>query len=451
ANQYQSFYHNNINTTGSAQGLYYSGSGGAGNKIKNNIFKSNTGYAVNVANSTGLDEMDYNDFFTSGVYLGRWGSSNAGDLSDWQGLSSKDANSLNADPQYASDTDLTASSPALANAGIQLAEVPEDINGDLRKSTPTIGANEYDAAALVPLSGIYTIDVSGSGNRNFISFQESVDAMVLNGLGGAVTFQVAAGTYTEQILIPDLSGGSASNTVTYESATGNAEDVIVTFGATVSGTNYVIGFDNASDIILRNLNLVATGSTYGRTVVALNRADNLTIEGCILESPITNSTSTDRGNVVFLPAISSNLRVLNSTIRGGSTGIYYRGSESGASRGSGGEIRNNELTDQFYRGMVLQYLTGAEVTDNRVVLLGSSSSSSDGIYVDESEGAFRLTGNRIEGASQYGLYMTSCTATAGSPALIANNHIHSKAGSYSVYFAANQYQSFYHNNINTTG
>uniref|UniRef100_UPI000B3193BF right-handed parallel beta-helix repeat-containing protein n=1 Tax=Algoriphagus marinus TaxID=1925762 RepID=UPI000B3193BF len=162
SNQYQGFYHNNINTTGGAQGIYYFGSGGVGNKIKNNIFKSNTGYAVNVANSTGLDEMDYNDFFTSGVYLGRWGNSNAGDLADWRVLSSRDANSLTADPQYASNTDLTASSPALANAGIQLSEVPEDINGASRKATPTIGANEYDAAALVPLSGIYTIDVSGS-------------------------------------------------------------------------------------------------------------------------------------------------------------------------------------------------------------------------------------------------------------------------------------------------
>ncbi|MEB2783009.1 hypothetical protein U3A58_21730, partial [Algoriphagus sp. C2-6-M1] len=190
-------------------------------------------------------------------------------------------NSLNADPQYLSDTDLIASSPALANAGFQLPEVPEDINGDSRKATPTIGANEYDAAALVPLSGIYTIDPLGTGERNFSTFQQSVDAMVLNGLGGAVTFQVAAGTYTEQIEIPDLSGGSASNTVTYESATVTAEDVVVTFAASTSEMNYVIGFDNASDIILRNLKLVATGTTYGRTVAAWNRADNLTIEGCI--------------------------------------------------------------------------------------------------------------------------------------------------------------------------
>jgi parallel beta-helix repeat protein len=450
-NNHQGFYHNNVNTTGSARALYYYGPGTTGNKIKNNIFKANTGYAIHLETAVGLDEMDYNDFFTSGVNLGRLGSSDAGDLAAWRTLSGKDANSVNADPQYASATDLTASSPALANAGIQLAEVPQDINGNSRKATPTIGANEYDAAALVPLSGIYTIDASGAGARNFTTFQQSVDAMVLNGLAGAVTFQIASGTYTEQIEIPDLSGGSASNTVTYESATGNAQDVVLTFAASTTETNYVIGFDNASDIILKNLKLVATGTTFGRTVAAWNRADNLTIEGCILQSPITNSTSFDRGNVVFIPAISSDLRVLNSTIIGGSTGIYYRGSGSGSSRGTGGEIRNNELTDQYYRGMVVQYLTGTEVTDNRVVLLGSSSGSSDGYYVDEVEGAFRFTGNRVIGANQYGLYMSSCTATSGAPGLVANNQIHSKAGAYSVYFIYNNHQGFYHNNVNTTG
>ena len=116
-----------------------------------------------------------------------------------------------------------------------------------------MGANEYDAANLTPLSGIYTINPAGSGERNFTNFTSTVDAMLLNGISGAVTFQVATGVYDEQFVIYDISGGSPSNTVTYESASGNKANVTIRYSATTTDNNYVIKLDNASDLIFRNL------------------------------------------------------------------------------------------------------------------------------------------------------------------------------------------------------
>ncbi|WP_170147807.1 right-handed parallel beta-helix repeat-containing protein, partial [Algoriphagus antarcticus] len=270
-NTNQRVYHNSTNSTGTGVGLHYNGAASSNNLIKNNIFKANTGYSVDVTSSTGLVEMDYNDLYTSGTYLARWGSTNVADLLAWRTISSKDLNSLSFNPQFLSETDLIANSPALANAGTPIAVVTTDINGVARKATPSMGANEYESAGLTPLSGIYTIDLSGSGVRNFSTIQSTVDAMVLNGVAGAVTFQMASGTYAEQVVIPDISGGSSSNTVTYESATGNRADVIIQFTATGTADNYVIQLDNASDLIFRNLTLKALGVGFGRTLVSVNR------------------------------------------------------------------------------------------------------------------------------------------------------------------------------------
>uniref|UniRef100_UPI003217BA1E hypothetical protein n=1 Tax=uncultured Draconibacterium sp. TaxID=1573823 RepID=UPI003217BA1E len=339
----------------------------SGNLFKNNIFKANTSYTVYVGNSAGIQEMDYNDFYTSGANLARWGNTYLGDLSDWQSISGKDANSLNFDPQFQGDTELYASSPALANAGTALTEVTTDIDGTTRKATPSIGANEYDAAALVPLSGTYTIDSTGTGDRNFISFNAAVDSMLINGLAGAVIFEVASDSINEQVIIPDISGGSESNTVTFEAASGNPADVVVMHAATAAGDNFVFRFDNASDIILRNLTIIADGTTgFTRAIHMQNRADNILVENCTIESPLSTSASGDRQVVRIVPSTSSNIRFLNNTITGGSYSIVSVGSSNTSFRAEGYEFIGNQLLDAYYGGLSLEYLNGAIVSGNTI-------------------------------------------------------------------------------------
>ncbi|WP_205635853.1 right-handed parallel beta-helix repeat-containing protein, partial [Algoriphagus antarcticus] len=285
-------------------------------------------------------------------------------------------------------------SPALANAGTPIAVVTTDINGVARKATPSMGANEYESAGLTPLSGIYTIDLSGSGVRNFSTIQSTVDAMVLNGVAGAVTFQMASGTYAEQVVIPDISGGSSSNTVTYESATGNRADVIIQFTATGTADNYVIQLDNASDLIFRNLTLKALGVGFGRTLVSVNRLDNLLVESCELISPDLGGNNTNAGNVRLDPSISTNVRMIGNLITGGDHGIMYRGG-TGSYRAPGTEIRDNEITGMYAYGIYLNYLTGTKVEDNTVTMRSTSWSGSYTLEMENVEGSVRVTGNRL--------------------------------------------------------
>ena len=448
-NTNQRIYHNSINSTGTGVGLHYNGTASSNNQIKNNIFKADTGYSVDVPNSSGLVEMDYNDLYTSGTYLARWGSTNVADLLAWRTISSKDLNSLSFNPQYLSETDLIANSPALANAGITVAEVTTDINGVARKATPSMGASEYDSQGLTPLSGIYTIDLSGSGARNFTTIQSTVDAMVLNGISGAVTFQMASGTYAEQVVIPDISGGSSSNTVTYESATGNRADVIIQFTASGLADNYVIQLDNASDLTCRNLTLKALGVGFGRTLVSVNRLDNFLVESCQLISPDLGGNNTNAGNVRLDPSISTNVRLIGNLITGGDHGIMYRGG-TGSYRAPGTEIRDNEITGMYAYGIYLNYLTGTKVEDNTVTMRSTSWSGSYTLEMENVEGSVRVTGNRLTGARSTGLRFQFNEGDNANPGIIANNYIQS-SGSYALYFYYNTNQRIYHNSINSTG
>ncbi|GAP69549.1 right handed beta helix region, partial [Bacteroidales bacterium 6E] len=401
-----------ISNTSSGPALYYNGyssSSSTGNEFINNIFKANGGLSVHVANSSGVVTMDYNDLFTSGSVTAVWGNTDAGDLLAWQTISGHDANSLSFDPQYVSDTDLTASSAALANAGTPLSAVTTDINGDPRKVTPSIGANEYDASALVPMSGVYTINASGIGERNFTTIQGAVDAMVLNGLGGSVVFEIAAGTYAEQVLIPDISGGSDVNTVTFESATGLASDVVIQYSATSTADNYVIRLSNASDMIFRNLTIQALGTAFSRTLHSTNRLDNLLVEGCEFLSTASGNTSNDRGNVVLYPSSSGQVRFTGNSFQGGSFGLLYRGHENGNGRAPGFYLEDNEFTGIFFKAVVLERQSDTEIRGN-VIAMTSGYSGSQGIELTYVDGAIRVVGNRVTGARSYAIYFNDSQA-----------------------------------------
>ncbi|MEB2782865.1 hypothetical protein U3A58_20970, partial [Algoriphagus sp. C2-6-M1] len=246
------------------------------------------------------------------------------------------------------------------------------------------------------LTGTYTIGATG----DYVTFNDAVSALNVNGISSPVIFVVHSGTYTEQLVLNAITGASETNTITFQSQSGSAADVILTHAAVGVNDNYIILLENASHFIVKNLTIKATGTAYSRTIRGQVELHNILFEGNVFESPITASISGDRGNVIITASTSSDVRFINNTISGGSYGIFYQGTNgSSGSRALGFVFAQNQMLDQYYRGVQISNLFEAQVTDNRVVLLGASSGSSDGYYVDEVEGALRFTGNRVTGAN----------------------------------------------------
>jgi hypothetical protein len=83
------------------------------------------------------------------------GGTDAMTLANWQTATGKDAASKNVAPNFVSDTDLhldiSSAATAIENAGVFLAAVPNDIDGDTRDNpAPDIGADELHCHTSVP-------------------------------------------------------------------------------------------------------------------------------------------------------------------------------------------------------------------------------------------------------------------------------------------------------------
>ena len=105
-------------------------------------------------------------------------------------------------------------------------------------------------AAPPPLSGVYTINntLPTAGN-NFNTFTEAIFALA-DGVSGPVTFNVAPGSgpYNEQLIIPAITGASATNTITF-----NGNGATLQFLATNNFNRAGVKLDGADHIIFDGL------------------------------------------------------------------------------------------------------------------------------------------------------------------------------------------------------
>ncbi|HAP36013.1 MAG TPA: hypothetical protein DCQ28_08750, partial [Bacteroidetes bacterium] len=127
------------------------------NSIVNNLKSTALALVLySLAPGSSFDAIDHNDYFasgTQGILGGITGAGIVSSLSQLQSALGGDANSLNADPMYGSDSNLVPQpgSPLLL-AGTAISSVSMDILGTVRNgSTPTIGAYENEVALPVEL------------------------------------------------------------------------------------------------------------------------------------------------------------------------------------------------------------------------------------------------------------------------------------------------------------
>src|SRR5688572_2335362 len=145
-------------------------------------------------------------------------------------------------------------------------------------------SNSTGVQVLTPLlvSGTFTINNAlRTGGTNFNSFNDAYD-YIKCGINGPVVFNVdpASGPYTEQLIISQVPGASATNTI---AANGHAR--IIRLTSANSAERAVMKLNGAGHLILDRLSSNATASTaseYGSGVQRINDADsNISRKGAI--------------------------------------------------------------------------------------------------------------------------------------------------------------------------
>jgi parallel beta-helix repeat protein len=309
--------------------------------------------------------------------------------------------------------------------------------------------------APVLLAGTYTI---GGANPDFTTISEVVDIMNNGGILGAVTFNIRNGTYAEQLNISEIVGASLTNTITFQSESGDSTSVVITNSAVDVASNYTIRLNSADYITFKSLTLEATGVSYAN-VVDLNSGAN---HNQFLNNIIRNSLTTSSSNnlcVIYSPNGNSAIENNNGNafrknhIVGGSYGIQMTGYGSAVGdRITGTIIDSNTFENQYYAGVYIYNFEAPEIVSN-TIFTNAGTSNYFGIYSRRVYEKFQYTKNKISILNGgYGIYIYQCYSSLGNETISANNFISigGTSSAYGILVQNSDYHNFYHNNVNVT-
>ena len=321
----------------------------------------------------------------------------------------------------------------------------------------TANGNDTMMTAIQP--SLYGNFVIGGTNPDFPTFTDAVNALNSFGVCSAVTFLVADGVYTEQISIGDVVGASATNTITFTSVSGNTANCQMQFAGTTTN-NYVVKLNSSSFITMEGIGFNNTSTASQRVLELAGAAHDNTFDGCLFITPNTTTSSNLRAVIYANSGAMVNNTVKNSSITGGSYGVYHYGSSTTA-RASGFLFENNNVTGWNNYGFYGYYNSNLRVTGNTFLSgQASATTTSYGLYIWYSNNGSEISYNKVTpnavGAPTYASYMGYLEGSLSNPAKYTNNVI--VAGlptntgvTYGAYCSSFGFAIFEHNNIIAQG
>lgn len=310
------------------------------------------------------------------------------------------------------------------------------------------------------LAGTYTIDPAlPAGGTNFTSFAAAVAALEC-GITGTVIFNVAPGTYTEQIRMHAIAGTSNTSRVIFRSANGNASSVTLTYNSTDAAANYTLKLDSASYVSFNAISITATNATNGRAVEFANTASYDSLANCIITVPAVTSTSNAVAGIFADDLTGTGLVIRGNTVNNGASGIYLAG-VSAASLTNRHQVDSNTVNNAYQYGIYNSFTGRITVRKNTVNVGGAAASSVYGIYATNADSAYQYVSNIVNiagnGTTAYGMYFTASNASAAEYGAIAGNTVDavtSNTGNiYALYETGNSYNNTVNNvlAVKTTG
>jgi hypothetical protein len=273
------------------------------------------------------------------------------------------------------------------------------------------------------LSGTYTINAGAAASAtNFKNIISAIAYMTGTGsrtdggpansapfgVSGPVVFNIASGTYSEIISIAAVTGSSPVNTITFQSASGVAADVTITFPGTSNTYNFTL---NATQYFtFKNLGFLSgTTSNYRGAINMLTTCRGITVSGCVFNSGLNNT----RGNHFVYSIGTKGMTLDNNTFNG-----YPKHFESQGD--SADMIRNNSFTGNGSSNSVL--LLGSLASGR---ILNNNFNNTDATAVDMIGGVvidtFVISGNKFAHRGQYTVSISNKPFAADKPCYIQNN------------------------------
>ena len=347
--------------------------------------------------------------------------------------------------QLNSETPVTAAhtfSPALASG--QFADLsfatPLNITAPGTYTLKVWNANANDAGAdantsndtlvytlCTGLSGTYTIGGSGASYPDIAS---TVADLVSCGVAGPVTLAINNGTYYGSYALIGIAGTSATNTITFTSASGNAADVVLVHDTVtpVSGARHTFSMNQQSHVSFSNLTFqrVLVGTALSANLMYDNGSSFGNVSGCRF---VDLSGSTSTFNQAIRMNSSDGMQITNNQFEGFYYGAYLFGTSANSTYSTNSHFTGNTFSNYRY-GLFLQNASQFTASNNLFNDMNQLSTFGYGLYVSRGMG-FEVSNNQVLGRlGTAGLYFFNANrdATGVLQNRVYNNLVSGMAG-----------------------
>lgn len=270
-------------------------------------------------------------------------------------------------------------------------------------------------------TGTYQI---GGPYANFPTFSSAVAALTSRGVCGPVVFNVYPGTYSERIVIPQILGVTAANTITFNGA--NRNTVKLTYAGSTTTLISTVLLNGADYINFKNMTIQNTGATYGASAWLMNQANYNTFDSCnlICDTVATSSYITPiisnglESSTVTYGNNANYTTISNCIIKGGYYGVKFSGTSYTVQCVSNSVI-NCTIDKVYYYGIYFYYQSYPTYRNN--ILKGFRTTSAYGIQNYYCLTSPTISYNTITGVS-YGIYNYNYSASpCTNPQIMGNN------------------------------
>jgi len=277
-----------------------------------------------------------------------------------------------------------------------------------------------------PLNGEYSI----GDNGDFKSLTAAVNTLQENGVSGPVWVMIEKGNYKEKVSISNIKGTNAMNVVTFESKTGNSDDVVIE--TPTAGSDYIVSLSGASFVSFENITLENSASTYGNVVRIEGEANGITFKSAKLNGVEGARTGANNAVIYCNPAGAKNSYTFDDTeFNNGSFGLFKASAAPAVRTMISGSLFFNQ-----YEGGIKLSNEVSPVLANNVVSTMSNFAEYKALDLDKCNSTTVITNNIINAANgRYGIFLNDCSGSASSFSNINGNSISvgGKEALYGVY------------------
>lgn len=331
-----------------------------------------------------------------------------------------------------------------------------NIGVDANGVNDTIKVTYYN---YLPLNGSYTI---GGVGYDFATPAEAALMLTRAGISGPVDFTIRPGTYSGAVVLANIAGVSATNTITFDGVNA-ATCIITTSTADVSFMVNQISYVTLKNITINNLSTLPTSGIALIGNVINTSGKGFTVNKCVVNIP-NSGTSVSHGILVTGNAFGlaeanqwvDSVTIDSCTITGGYNGIVIStAANSNATYNRGHKVRYNTVNNSYSYGIKLYYLYNQmDVLYNTVTMIPSANLTY-GIYFyycqNSSTIPSRVIGNKVMNAGYMGLTVANSNNGTSSTTQIYNNIVGGVFGystNYGLYAPTTQKVEMLHNTVN---